>query len=185
MTVTLSPALEDRLIAAVDLVGRSGATDLDFGHLDDTANTADARWWAKATYRGAVIMVDEQADPVDAVELLAVKILAGGGCAWCGNLIVLNHPVGDAALDAVADLGMIDRVLDVCRWSRTGRRWDRGCSATTRAIDVTDREQVVAAGRAMQARTRQRFDETLARMPRRERRRLILEQRRRLKRRRQ
>lgn len=103
---------EDALIAAVDLVGRSGATGFECGYLDDDVPTEEARWWAKAQYRGARIQVDELRSPVEAAEALARRILTGGHCAHCGALTVLDDQL---------------QFEPVCRWTRTGRRWERGC----------------------------------------------------------
>lgn len=112
----LPPHDVDRLVAAVDLVGRSGATNFELGWLDDDVPVEDARWWAKAQYRGARLTVEDHAGPVEAAEALACRILDGGTCTHCGGTTV----IGPAPTTVGA----------ACRWTRTGNRWERGCVTT-------------------------------------------------------
>jgi hypothetical protein len=46
--MTVDPADEDRILAAADLVGRTGATTFEFGYLNDDVPVAAADWWASA-----------------------------------------------------------------------------------------------------------------------------------------
>lgn len=59
---------EDALIAGVDLVGRTGATDFEVGYLHDDVPVAEAGWYAKAQYRGARLTAEDHPGPVEAVE---------------------------------------------------------------------------------------------------------------------
>lgn len=114
---------EDQLVAAVDLVGRSGATEYETGFLDDVADSRDARWWASAVYRGAKLQVDGYPGPDSAAEALARKILTDGGgatCTYCGKRIWLGASSRAA------------RRARRCVWARHGRRWGRGCTDTVR-----------------------------------------------------
>lgn len=101
---------EDALIAAVDLVGRSGAREAEIGWLHDDVPPAEAGWYATATYRGAKLIA-EGPGPVEAAEALARRILDGGMCNHCKKPIALG---GELSLHA-------------CRWTRMGRSWQRGC----------------------------------------------------------
>lgn len=121
---------EDALYAGVDLVARSGANNLEFGHLDDTPDVADARWWATATFQGAKLMEDNHRGPVEAVEALARRILAGGRCAWCTLPVTLAGDGTDP---------------DTCRWRRVGAHWDRGC------IDTADQRRLARDGTPLTA----------------------------------
>lgn len=123
---------EDALVAAADLVGRSGASKLEFGWLHDDVPVAEAGWWAHAQYQGARIMVENQPGPVEAAEALARRILEGGRCAHCGGLVALsdrgavafeNVTMADGSTWTVAEA----RAAGQCRWTRMGRRWKRGC----------------------------------------------------------
>jgi len=105
----------DTIIAGVDLAGRAGATNIEFGYLDDTKRSQDARWWAKATFQGAVLMVEDQPSPDTAVEALAVRICSGAVCTHCGCEVSIDgFPFSDDGF---------------CRWRRVGRQWIRGCES--------------------------------------------------------
>lgn len=102
---------QDALDAAYDLVGRTGAAELDVGYLHDDVPTDQADWWATATYQGAKITVEHHAGPVEAVEALARRLLTGAQCARCRQPVRLD---GD-------DRG------PGCRWTRRGDRWEGSC----------------------------------------------------------
>lgn len=101
---------EDALLAAIDLVGRTGATDFEVGYLNDDVPIEKADWWARAQYRGARIQVEHYKGPAEASEALARRLFADAICTHCGALIRLSgNKVG-------------------CRWRRAGARWERGCA---------------------------------------------------------
>ena len=102
---------EDALVAAIDLVGRSGARDVEIGYLHEGVPLDQAGWYATATYKGAKLIADDHKDPVAASEALARRILDGGQCAHCRKPIALGGPPDPA----------------VCRWTRRGPRWVRAC----------------------------------------------------------
>ena len=101
---------EDAMFAAVDLIGRAGATGAEFGYLHDDVPVEQADWYAYAQYRGARITVEHHRGPVEALEALARRLLTGGTCTHCGRPIALR--------------GSSCRT---CRWSRQGAKWVRGC----------------------------------------------------------
>ena len=102
---------ENVLIACVDLVGRTGASDFDLGHSgDDTSSLAEVTWHAAAIYRGARIIADEHPTPTVAVMALAERLLSGATCR-CGHPVTLSSGAGG------------------CRWQLIGPRWEPGCDA--------------------------------------------------------
>lgn len=110
---TLPDEDKDRLLAAVDVIGRTGATGFEVGHLEDDVPVHLARWYAHATYQGARQMSEEHANPVDAAEGLAWLLLEGGGCRHCGRVIAMEGHAGPT--------------LGRCIWHRKGPKWVAGC----------------------------------------------------------
>lgn len=104
----------DRLLAATDLVGRTGGSSLEIGHLDDDVPSHLARWYATVTYRGAKVTVENFPGPVDAAEALAARLLSGGHCTRCGHTTHLE------GFGLTTD-------TDLCLWSRKGDCWIPGC----------------------------------------------------------
>lgn len=113
---TLSAADQARLRAAVDLVGRTGATSFEVGYLHDDVPVELAGWWAHAQYRGRRITVDDQPGPIDAAEALAVRLMTGAMCAHCKQPVLMDD------LPIAGPNG--------CRWWRSGAAWVRGCDPT-------------------------------------------------------
>lgn len=102
---------QDALIATVDLVRRSGATDFEIGYLHDDVPMELAAWYATATYRGAKLIAEDRRSPDEAADALARKLLDGAQCRHCKKLVRLDDKMA----------------LGACRWSRHGARWVRGC----------------------------------------------------------
>lgn len=100
---------QDALTAAMDLVGRTGARQFEFGYLHEDVPVEEADWWAHAQYRGVRISVEHKQGPIEAVEALARRLLDGGLCRRCGQPIRLS------------DEGQ------GCRWTRNGPKWTPGC----------------------------------------------------------
>ncbi len=104
----------DRLDAALDAIGRSGAQHLEVGYLNEDAPTSEqADWYATAQWRGTKITAEHHTGPAEAAEALVRKVLDGGTCVHCANTISLT--AGHRGL---------------CRWTRQGNRWTRGCTDT-------------------------------------------------------
>ena len=112
---------KDMLTAAVEVIQRAGAKELEIRHNDD-----ETRWWAVAILHdspqaravlgdaaGQEIPGPEHARPDFAAELLARQLLEGGRCQHCGKEVRLNAPRQDRN--------------KVCRWQRSGDKWKRGC----------------------------------------------------------
>jgi len=101
---------QDAADAALDLIRRTGAEGMEVGFLRDDVPTDKADWYAHAQYRGARIISEHHRGPVEALEGLARRLLAGGVCTHCGKRIALR---GKSRMQ--------------CRWTRHGRKWVRGC----------------------------------------------------------
>jgi len=125
---------EDRLVAAVLLIGHTGAKNFEYGYLHDGVPIAEAAWWATAQYQGAKLSVENKVGPLEAIEGLAVKLLTGGRCQWCKGLVALSLE-GAVAFPGTA---MIDgsrmpeseaeiAAMGQCLWRRNGKRWEPGC----------------------------------------------------------
>jgi hypothetical protein len=126
---------EDALMAAADLVGRTGAREFQIGFTndDDGITVAEMGWYCHAQYQGTRI-IEEGAGPVEAAEALARRLLSGAKCKRCGKLVALSDD-GAVAWDSVA---LADgttwtveeaRAAGQCRWTRMGRTWVSACGA--------------------------------------------------------
>lgn len=126
---------EDAVIAAVELVGRTGAREMEMGYIHDDVPSEEAGWYAHAQYRGARITAEDHRGPVEAAEALARQLLDGALCTHCRGLVALSdagamvYP-GSARTDgttwtaeAVAEVAARPQ----CRYRRIGKRWVRGC----------------------------------------------------------
>lgn len=102
---------QDAVNACVDLIGRSGGKEFEIGYLDEDVPVEEARWWAKAQYKGARVMVEDKTSPTEACEALVRKILVGGMCTGCEKTVTLTDDRGD----------------DHCRWRRYADKWEKGC----------------------------------------------------------
>lgn len=122
---------EDALIASVDLIGRTGARELDFGYQHEDRPVAEADWWATAMYRGHRRTVEHHADPIAALDALARDLLTGARCQKCLGLVALGsggayaHPglMFDGSTWTEEEI----RAVPQCRWRRVGNRWTPGC----------------------------------------------------------
>lgn len=98
---------QDAVVAIAELVGRSGGRGFEIGYVNDDPPHL---WYAQAKYRGERIIAEGKDDPAEAADALARKILDGGQCAHCRRTVRLSDGRGD-----------------VCRWTRMGATWKRGC----------------------------------------------------------
>jgi hypothetical protein len=124
---------EDAMDAGLNLIGRTGAKDLEIGYANDDAVLArDGDWYAVCSYAGAKIMEEHHIGPVEAVDTLARRLLTGGKCTHCGGLIALS----DKGAVAFEDATLLDgtrmtaeryAAMPQCRWRRMGKVWERGC----------------------------------------------------------
>jgi hypothetical protein len=117
----LPPEHTDAILACAELCHRSGATQFEVGYLDDDVPTDQARWWAKAQYRGDRLHVDEQPSPAHACQALATRILGGGHCTTCGVTVTTTTEL------AAADAQGLQPASQRCVWARHGPHWIAGC----------------------------------------------------------
>jgi len=122
------------IIAAVDLVGRSGARSIELGYLHDNVPVEKADWWASANYKGTKIQVEHAPSPIAAAEALALRLLTGAKCAHCQKLVALEVDAAFAYFHATLMDGTVWNAADAaaagqCHWHRDGERWVRGCEA--------------------------------------------------------
>jgi hypothetical protein len=75
--MALPPMDEDALLAAVELVGRTGAKGFQIGFVHDDVPVAEAGWYAYAQYKGARVTAEDKAGPIEAAEALARQLLTG------------------------------------------------------------------------------------------------------------
>ncbi|MCU1679223.1 MAG: hypothetical protein JWM93_3981 [Frankiales bacterium] len=76
---------DPRFVAAVDLIGRTGAVDFQIRYCDEDPPVV---WIAVASYRNGEQQVQEAAAamrPVEAVFRLCAQLIDGGTCAHCGR----------------------------------------------------------------------------------------------------
>lgn len=123
---------QDAVLAAIDLVGRTGATGFEFGYLHEHVPTEEAAWYAHAQYRGARITEENHRGPVEATEALARRLLVGGMCTHCRGLITLSSSGAFAykastLIDGTTWNAEQAASAPQCRWTRVGAHWKRGC----------------------------------------------------------
>lgn len=128
---------EDALLAAVELVGRTGAKGFEIGFLHEDVRIEDASWYAHAQYQGARITEENHTDPIQAAEALARRLLEGGKCTRCGGLVALSSRGAKIYPSATLTDGTrwdekTARSVRQCRWTRMGSHWVAGCQRTER-----------------------------------------------------
>ncbi len=120
----LTTEAEAAMVACIDVVARSGATDVEFGHLEDDVPIEQARWWATATYRGKKLTIDEQRDPIDALMRLAERVCNNGTCTGCQRSVLL--------LTGQPGLWIASKPRCLWQLDITGKQWVRGCDGRGR-----------------------------------------------------
>lgn len=129
----MDPMAEDSVIACVDLVGRTGASDFQIGYVHDDVPVEKAGWYATAFFLGARITVEDQTHPVLAAEGLALRLLSGAMCRCTKRVALADGQAG-------------------CRWQRVGKRWEPGCDAAPLAMPGSARGDHAAMNRALRRR---------------------------------
>lgn len=125
---------EDALNAALNLIGRTGARDLEIGYAnDDAKDSRDGDWYAICSYTGVKVMEEHHPGPVQATDALARRLLTGAKCTHCGGLIALSDrgayiAPGAVLLDGTRMDAAAYAAMPQCRWRRLGNRWERGCA---------------------------------------------------------
>jgi hypothetical protein len=122
----------DAVKACADLVGRTGAKQFECGYLHEDVPASEAGWYATAVYKGAKLTAEDKASPAEACDALAERLLTGGQCQHCKGLVSLADEGAFAYRKGVLATGQRWDAEDaakagLCRWTRTGGRWERGC----------------------------------------------------------
>jgi hypothetical protein len=102
--------MADQVMAAADLVQRTGARQFEIGYVHDDVPADQAGWYAHARYRGALVGVSDQPSPIDAADGLARRLLDGARCG-CGKPVTV---------DGIGKPGQ-------CAWHRDGPVWVSAC----------------------------------------------------------
>jgi hypothetical protein len=123
----------DAVKACADLVGRTGAKEFECGYVHENVPVDQAGWYATAVYKGAKLTAEDKASPAEACDALAERLLTGGQCQHCKGLVSLADDGAFAYRKAVLATGERWDAADaakagLCRWTRTGGRWERGCA---------------------------------------------------------
>lgn len=126
-------AVQDEVLAAVDLVGLTGARNLVFGYLHEDVPPEQADWYAHAQYRGSRITVEHHTGPAAALIALARRLLTGARCQRCGGLVQLSAAGAvfyrDARMVDGSSFPERDALARQCQWRRIGKKWVQGCTA--------------------------------------------------------
>lgn len=122
---------QDAIVATADLVGRTGATQLELGYLHEGVPIKEAGWFATAQYKGARIISEDHPGPVEAADALARRLLTGARCTHCLGLVALSDDgaywSGGRLADGSTWTREEARKAGQCRWRRMGPKWVRGC----------------------------------------------------------
>lgn len=144
------PFDEDAVVAAAELVARAGGRSFEFGFDDENVSMGEPNWWAQATFRGAKIVTERLYPyPHEACEAVARRILDGANCTHCGCTVTLatttkealelveSSSFGEQRVREIRQLApkhqqeeiikRVSRAEGVCRWTREGKTWRRGC----------------------------------------------------------
>jgi hypothetical protein len=129
----LAPSDKDALLAAADVVRRSGALSFKVG-VCDTENEFGWKkgWWAAAFYSGArLIGVDGWPGPTQAAEALARRLIDGARCK-CGRVATLegSSPLFPKKRLTDEAIWSVEEQLKAgqCVWTRQGGDWRSGCA---------------------------------------------------------
>lgn len=79
-----------RVVAAVELLGRTGVSDVEFAYDNDDAYPEKVLWWAKGNWRGTRVYSAHFPYPAHALEDVLAKVVNGGKCGRCGNTTVVG-----------------------------------------------------------------------------------------------
>lgn len=111
----------DPIVEAVEMIGRAGARSFEVGYhpafdvegneLDGASTPAsEFRWWAKATFKGAALAVDDWPGPALATLALVQRVRKDARCAHCERLIAWGS-----------------KRRRYCWWTQVDGRWEPGC----------------------------------------------------------
>lgn len=125
---------DPRFTAAVDLIGRTGATTFRIGYSDEddgppTVWYATAVWVSQAAPGGPDTRAEAAAamDPLSAVLRLCEQVIDGGTCTHCGQRTIFDPdpPTDDVVSDILDKMG--------CRYA-----WDPELATFRRSCEGED-----------------------------------------------
>jgi hypothetical protein len=115
----VSAATDDpRLLAAVDLIARTGAEQFSIRYSDEEPPVV---WMAYAEYAGNRREVDAAFEPLTAVLRLAERLIDGGVCQHC------KRPAG-LDPDSVGGKMPLDRLVCWYQFDPGAQKFIRGCA---------------------------------------------------------
>jgi hypothetical protein len=125
-----------RLTAAMGLLDRIGATDVEVGYdIDDERDATGPEqgqpdWYAKGRVHGDPHVVTGEYGPDDAAERLCRRLVNGSRCSSCARVCSLAR-VPSLDWEAKRDAAYWAE-REVCLWTRRegGLLWERGCVDT-------------------------------------------------------
>lgn len=132
-SVFTSDEQESLFHACIELVGRTGAEECEFGYQNDDVPVAEADWFAYAKYKGGVrVTVEHHLHPADAMFALAVRLLTGAQCQHCKKVVTLTPGEYFAYIKSTLLTGEewnIETTAErgSCLWAFDGERFERGC----------------------------------------------------------
>lgn len=127
----MKPTDDPQLLALYDLLGRTGAREVQLRYSDDEQPVV---WFAVATFRTPLIERWETAaghDPVQALQRLAAEIIDGAECAHCGRPTIFNEAVEPILGNGLAG-AVVDATTCVYGWDPELRTFRRGCEGSDR-----------------------------------------------------
>ncbi len=108
--------LMGRVMAGIDLIGRTGATDFELAHDEDPV-----QWWAGANWNGTRMFSERFPYPAQAVEDLVGRVVNGGRCTHCDLTTVVGVTIGGHCCQWLSAENVDDP---------NSYRWVRSCQAT-------------------------------------------------------
>lgn len=79
-----------RVLAAVELLGRSGVSDVEFAYDEEKAYPEGVLWWAKGNWNGTRVYSAHFPYPAQALEDVLSRVINGGMCARCRRTTVVG-----------------------------------------------------------------------------------------------
>ena len=79
-----------RVVAAVELLGRTGVSDVEFAYDEESTYPENVLWWAKGNWRGHRVYSAHFPYPAQALEDVLGRVINGGTCGRCGKTTVVG-----------------------------------------------------------------------------------------------
>lgn len=79
-----------RVVAAMELLGRAGVSDVELAYDEEERYPDKVLWWAKGNWRGTRVYSAHFPYPAHAVEDVLARTINGGQCRRCGRTTVIG-----------------------------------------------------------------------------------------------